>query len=176
MCPRPTNLLGNTAYHQQIRALSLSGTPNLSPRTAFINDLITFITTLQERGHDIILGGDFNEALDDRNSGIMKLATSTNLTDPFLYRFPHHDAFGTYVYGQRRIDSVFVSPSLLPSLTKIGYAPFQYATRSDHRPLIVEFNTKALFGYRTVQNLDSHHRAVRSNDKLTVYRFVTKWY
>lgn len=146
------------------------------PRTAFIQDLRHFISTLQSNGHDIILGGDFNETLDDCNSGILKLVTYNNLTDPFLYRFPHHSTFGTHANGQRRIDSVLITPTLLPSLLKIGYAPFHYSTRSDHRPLLLEFQTRALFGLQHIQIQAAHHRVIRSNDKIMVHRFISRWY
>ena len=141
VCPRPTNILGNTAYHQQVRALSTSGQPDTHPRQAFIRDLESFVQSLQLRGHDIILGGDFNEALSDKNSGILKLVTSLNLTDPFLSKFPQYPAFGTHAQGSRRIDMVFVSPNLLDSIEKIGYAPFLYTKPSDHRPLVIDINT-----------------------------------
>ena len=75
VCPRPTNLLGNTAYHQQQRILHQTGRNDIHPRTAFLHDLKEFISELQDKHHDILLGGDFNEALTDRKSGIHQLAT-----------------------------------------------------------------------------------------------------
>ena len=176
VCPRPTNILGNTAYHQQIRALSAQGRPTQHPRKAFISDLEDFILRLQAKGHDIILGGDFNESLEDRNSGILKLATTTNLTDPFLQRFPHHPPFGTHIMGQRRIDIVLMTPGLLNSLQTIGYAPFQYAKYSDHRPLLMDFDTKILFGYRNNSTQSAQNRIVKTKDKVAVYKFITTWY
>lgn len=144
VCPRPTNIIGNTAYHQQIRALNKAGRHQIHPRHAFITDLINFVAKLQTNGHDIILGGDFNESIEDKNSGLLKLITTTNLTDPFQHRFPHHPTFGTHAMGHRRIDSVLFSPSLLPSLKSIGYAPFQYTKSSDHRPLLFDLDRQIL--------------------------------
>jgi hypothetical protein len=176
VCSRPTNLLGNTAYHQQVRALSAQGRHNLHPRQAFIQDLSAFITSLKEKGHVIVLGGDFNESLEDNNSGILKLITEVNMTDPFLYRFPHHPDFGTHALGRKRIDLIFVTPALLPGITKIGYAPFSYSTDSDHRPILIEFNTGMLFGqgYNSMQNMAL--RQVKSKDKKSVTTFITQWY
>ena len=176
VCPRPTNPIGNTAYHQQVRALSAAGTPDIHPRQAFVRDLITFVTTLQTKRHDIILGGDFNESLEDRNSGILKVITTCNLIDPFLQRFPHHPKFGTHVAGTRRIDYAFISPTLFHSTVRVGYAPFYYAKPSDHRPLFLEFKTSHLFGYRQDQLQSSRNRIVKSTDKPTATRFVSQWY
>lgn len=120
VCPRPTNLIGNTAYHQQQRALNIANRA-LSPRQAFIQDLDHFLTVLRNQGNDIILGGDFNESLEDKHSGILSLITTHQLSDPFLYRFPHHTNFGTHVSGKRRIDYVFVTESILHSVRAIPF-------------------------------------------------------
>ena len=142
VCSRPTNLIGNTAYHQQIRALSAQERHDIHPRQAFIQDLSSFVHRLHTQGHAVILGGDFNESLEDKDSGILKLITTNNLTDPFLYRFPQKSEFGTHVLGKRRIDAVFVTQTLLSSVSRIGYTPFQYSTPSDHRSVMIEFNTR----------------------------------
>lgn len=175
VCPRPTNVLGNTAYHQQVRGLSRTDTPNVHPRQAFIRDLDRHISILQARGHDIILGGDFNESLEDRNSGILRLITSRNLTDPYLYRFPHTPSFGTHIQGQRRIDMVFMSANILSTVQRLGYAPYHFSKPSDHRPLVVELNTQLLFGYK-VTLPSAQNRILKTKDKAAVQQFITQWF
>ena len=71
---------------------------------------------------------------------------------------------------------VFVSPNLLDSLQKIGYAPFMYTKPSDHRPLVIDFNTKSLFGYKNVHLQSMSNRGVKTKDKVTVTKFITEWY
>lgn len=176
VCKRPTNPIGNTAYHQQSRALAVSGRLNTNPRAAFITDLTLFITHLQQCGHDIILGGDFNESLEDKNSGILRLITQTNLSDPFLIKFPHHAPFGTHALGSRRIDAIYISPRLLESMKRIGYPPFQYTTNSDHRPIIIEFAKCSLFGPTTSTIQYTSPRIVQSKDKKNVAKFISHWY
>lgn len=175
VCPRPTNRLGNTAYHQQDRILQQAAR-NMSPRQAFIEDLQGFITHLQSLGHDIILGGDFNESLQDKNSRVLRLATTNHLVDPFLHKFPHHTDFGTHEAGSRRIDLVLVTPSILPCINAIGYAPFEYATHSDHRPLILDLDTTLLFGSSASTPPPKERRVLRSNDKVAVRKYVTILY
>lgn len=55
VCPSPTNIIGNTAYHQQQRALHAQGRYNIHPRKALIHDLEQFIVTLLQRNHDIAI-------------------------------------------------------------------------------------------------------------------------
>jgi exonuclease III len=145
VCVSPTNQIGNTAWHQQKRRLIEQGRED-HPRKAFIDDLIDFIRQLQANNHDIILGGDFNETLDAPASGLLRLATNTHLVDPWDYRFPTHPKFNTQKYGSKRIDSILLTPRLLPAITGLGYAPFDYIIDSDHRATVISFDTKKLFG------------------------------
>jgi hypothetical protein len=175
VCPRPTNLLGNTAYHQQQRLLNAQGRYNMHPRKAFIEDITSLIENFSRQGHDLIIGGDFNESLEDKYSGILHVMTTNNLVDPFLQRFPHHEEFGTHIYGQRRIDIALVTPRLMNSIRLIGYAPFDYATRSDHRPLLIDFHTCTLLG--KIQDIPpTLQRGVRSTDKQSVKIFIDTMY
>ena len=176
VCPRPTNIMGNTAYHQQRRALNAMGESSLHPRQAFIRDLSSFLKILRTKGHDIILGGDFNEALTDKQSGILRLINTHNMLDPFLTRFPHHDTFCTHSMGQKRIGYVFITPDILPSLKKIGYAPFYYSKPSDHRPVLLEFDKFMLFGQRTEPLQTACDWNVKSKDRKTVKAFIHAWY
>ena len=171
VCQNPTNKLGNTAYHQQRRALDQAGRSDVHPRTAFIHDLISTVQDNQRQQHDVMICGDFNEDLDARRSGILRLATTLQLVDPWLHKFPHHVAFGTHDQGTRRIDSILISPRLLPSVQNIGYAPFQHATDSDHRALFVDFHTTTLFGDSIDLIPPVSFRGVKTNDKRAVTSF-----
>lgn len=122
VCTQPTNLIGHTAWHQQRRALDLSHRDE-HPRTAFIKDLSFFLQHLQASDHDIIIGGDWNETLNDSQSGLAKLCLDHALVDPWPARYPTHDEFPTFEFGSRRIDAVLLSRRLIPSTLHIGYSP-----------------------------------------------------
>ncbi len=70
VCKAPTNRIGNTAWHQQ-RALNAAHQDHIHPQKAFIADLLQAIQSLQWQNHDIIVAGDFNETLEDSNSGLL---------------------------------------------------------------------------------------------------------
>lgn len=175
VCQRPTNLLGNTAFHQQQRALHLAGR-DIHPRKAFIEDLHQLLAVFREKNHDIILGGDFNESIHDPNSGVLHLATTFQLVDPFLHRFQHKPEFGTHINGRRRIDLLLVSPGILPGIQSIGYAPFDYSTPSDHRPLLVDITTSVFFGTRPNPIPSAVHRALTTKDTKAVTTYVNHLY
>jgi len=171
VCTAPTNAIGSTAWHQQRRALDATNRHTIHPRTAFIDDLISFISTLQREQHDIIVGGDWNDHLTAPNSSVLRLCTVLNLSDPWLQHYPDHPTFATHERGQHRIDSVLVSHNLLPMVEHIGYSPVGLLASSDHRAIFLKFSIEKLFGSR-VSLVHPNSRHVRSNDKQSVTKFI----
>ena len=173
----PTNTIGNTAWHQQRLALDAAGKHELHPRTAFINDMITFIQELKTTNHDIILGGDFNDTIQRNNSGLLKLIMHTGLVDIWNHRQPTHQTFPTYARGTERIDTVLCTPNMLTHIQKMGYSPFQWITNSDHRGIFLDINYKNLFDDDQPNTiLDYSSRGIRSNDIKRCQLFITQFY
>jgi exonuclease III len=172
VCLNPTNKLGQTAWHQQRRALDLCGNTS-HPRLAFMQDLEAIIQRLQAQKHDIIVGGDWNESIGVPNSRLLKLCTSLDLMDPWLTFYPHHTEFPTFELGVNRIDSILVSRRILPSIERIGYSPVGGIFTTDHRTVMLEFNTKNLFGNATDPLPAMISRGVRTKDLRSVTKFIT---
>ena len=170
------NRQGNTAWHQQRLALDAASRSTEHPRKAFINDLTKVIKTFQELNHDIIIGGDFNETLEDPNSGLLRLATNTNLSDPWYLQHPQHKQFATQEFGSKRIDSILISYRLSGSIRAIGYGPFGQVTNSDHRPLFVDFHSQALFGDDTAVLRPTLFRPFHSRDRQAVTTYIEHMY
>jgi hypothetical protein len=171
VCTHPTNQIGHTAWHQQRRALDLAHRDE-HPRTAFITDISKLLHHLQASNHDIIMGGDWNETIHDSHSGLAKLCLEHDLLDPWLTTYPSHRDFATFEFGNRRIDATLVSRRLLPYITHIGYSPVGLMSNSDHRALMVSFNTKLLFGQTLDQLPAITTRGVRSKDKMSITTFI----
>jgi hypothetical protein len=174
---QPTNAIGNTAWHQQRLALDAHGHHDTHPRTAFINDLITFINSLRQQDHDLIIGGDFNDTISRNNSGILKLIMQTGLVDIWQHRHPSHQPFNTYARGSERIDTALCSPTLLPHIKGIGYSPFQWLTNSDHRAILIDADFNRLFNDDSpLSRLDPSSRHIRSNDSNRCKIFIDQFY
>ena len=60
--------------------------------------------------------------------------------------YPHRADIATYEFGIHRIDSVVMSQSVAHKLKHIGYSPVGLFGHSDHRSLLLEFDTASLFG------------------------------
>lgn len=171
VCKQPTNELGYTAWHQQRRALDLDHRDE-HPRHAFQHDLSRFLEQIQSDGHDVIIGGDWNETILDPHSGIAKLCSKHDLIDPWFKTYPGHPEIATFEFGSRRIDAVLVSRRLYPTIRHIGYSPVGLLTSSDHRALIVEFGKKGIFGSCSEVFPSLNARGVRTKDRQSVTTFV----
>lgn len=135
---------GTTSAAAQQRAILISEqcTTNeasrLHPRMAFIWDLQAFILQIQAAEEDVILVGDFNEDINDPQSGIGELAVRCGLADVFAVRLGTSEIPATYQRGTKRLDYVLATPSLLSRIRAAGYDPFGYRIPSDHRGMYID--------------------------------------
>lgn len=170
----PTNEIGNSAWHQQRLLLDQQNRSDEHPREAFTTDLIQSIKQHQHLLHHIIVGGDFNDTLYTNRSQLLRMANATNLIDPWTFLYPQFESFNTYQRGRSRIDSVFISHDLVDSVRHMGYSPFNWFTTSDHRCLVIDFDTSVLFK-DTINILHQPQlRGIKSNDKQQVNTFITQ--
>ena len=68
----------------------------------------------------IILGGDFNEVIEDPNGGIARLARQCGLTDIIYQLHGAQPRFRTYDRGSTVIDYLFVSEDVIPAVKEAG--------------------------------------------------------
>ena len=92
---------GTSAWSQQ-KALLVEEGRREHPRKAFMQDLEVFIKRYQSKGHDIIVGGDFNETTEESNSGLLGLAVATGLAEPWIIKHPNQEKFRTCQTGKNQ--------------------------------------------------------------------------
>lgn len=134
----------NTVASQQQALMTEANDPATDPRQAFCRDLRFSIQTLQSKGHDIILVGDFNEALGTEPGGITEVAAECNLVDIMSAMHPDLQQPVTYMHGRKRLDYLLTSPRVSEAARLCGYEEFQHRIYSDHRAYFVGFDTQAL--------------------------------
>ena len=176
VCARPTNPTGTTAYHQQESLLRTQGRADSHPRRNFRKDLTAFLKPMKHRQEHIILAGDFNEPMDSGTSNMSKICQDIGLSDVFAIRHPDTPEPATYIRGSRRIDYFLVSASVLPSVEKCGYDPFQYRLTSDHRGMFLDLNTQSLFGNLTQALAAIPSRMIRSKEAKSNTTYITEKY
>ena len=143
----------NTAFIQQQTILRKSGLQSPCPRKECLAELATFIMMAEAKGHEVILSIDANEAVDSYRSALPEFLSQTTLVDTISHAHGEM-APKTYLRGQRRIDFVFASESLLPHLRRSGHLGILDAIPSDHVGIWLEFDGTELFRGAT-ENLGS---------------------
>jgi hypothetical protein len=170
-CAQPMNSEGSTAFHQQQAMARLEHRPNIRPRRNVQHDLRKFILSKIKLQYSIVLGGDFNESLDQPRSAMRELAAACGLTDIWAHRNPG-DEFNTRHPGTKIIHYVLVSPEVVPCVTAVGYFPFTYRGNSDHRSIYVDFDTTQLFGNETTRLANLVQRGLSSKDPFACTTYI----
>ena len=169
----------NTATAQQStmlldESLHQDTTTRITARHAFIRDLSAFIRQRQQENDEIILVGDFNETMENAQSGMLQMATSCTLTDLFTQRLGAANYPPTVKQGSRRVDFALVSPSLVESITQAGYDAYDYrGIFSDHRGFFLDFDTTKLIGFRPTATPGRKLRDFTSKDPDVVRKYIT---
>jgi len=110
------------------------------PRGRIIDDLIAFINSKKDKGHDIVLMIDANETLKERNSGIRHLLDATGLVD-VLAQINDSEIPSTYINAKKRcIDFMLMTPRAAAAVEKMGMLSFNDGILTDHRGIFVDFD------------------------------------
>lgn len=168
----------NTAAAQQTAQLILEHTNSnihhrQNPRQAFRHDLSMFIKQVQTDNEDIILVGDFNDDITSPDSNMQHIATQCGLVDLFSIRLGSPNIPSTYQRGNKRLDYVLVSPSLVPMVTAAGYDPFGYRLPSDHRAMYIDLSTDLLFDHDFPDIVGKPQREFSTSTPGVVKTYVT---
>jgi hypothetical protein len=122
--------------------------------------LHTFLQQWRQEGDEIILTGNFNEALEDETDGISKLCSSFNLVD-LMFSLHESRQIPTYTRGKKRLDYALATSFAASTIVAGGYEPFNHRLARDHRAFFLDFDEAALFGsqspcLRSIQRRNLH--------------------
>ncbi len=173
-CNQPTRLGLSTYHDQQYRLLLQSGKVNPNPREQFLDDIIHQIKTWRLQRKAVLLCMDANDDVSRANphSGIGRIAAETDLMDLHKHKFPATARPATHTCGSLTINICLGSPEFLQAMVKASILPFGQPTHihSDHRTLIVEFDSNMMFGNASRDPLTTQ-RGVYSNTIPIVKQF-----
>jgi hypothetical protein len=151
------------------------------PRHQFIVDLQGWIEHMVERNYQIILGIDANESFTatagnytpvdfslekpiptkGHDGTLATLVRTCGLRDPLLLHHTETPAPPTYDRGHEKIDFLFVSASLIPSVIQTGIFPYNSLFVSDHRPCCIDLDGDTIFKEDTPVIEPPQHRGLR---------------
>ena len=161
-----------TVYAQQYSMNAQNGRLlNPCPLHNFMLDLEIMLQKLIQQDHMIILGGDFNQSLQDYNQEMLRLADKFNLQE-VMAQVHEEDLPSTYTRGHKCIDYVFVSSSITDSVERAGYLAYGEFLSSDHRGLFIDLHTDSLFGFDTPKMAKHTQRDIRSTNPTHVSKYI----
>jgi exonuclease III len=134
-----------TAFQQQRTSLLLEGR-DIPPRKAFLQDFDAYLLSLKPTQSQYVVMGDFNEVVGKTLSGFAAITGRYQLVDILGHFHTLEREVPTYARGTKRLDYVFCSSSLLPTVAQCGAEPFNQHIFSDHRALFVDWHEEILFG------------------------------
>jgi hypothetical protein len=185
----PRSAGDKTVYMQQFRTLlahatSKESTSTPDPHRQFILDMQAWISHLQEQGHSIILCLDSNENLNSMENGrydpleynngsfiqsathsgtVSSMVTTCGLiyTLAYLHPLPYPS---TYAYSKNRLDCIFISRDLAPSIIHSGVLPLYSVFHSDHNAVYLDRDSHLLFGEETHPIQPPRHHSLQLKD------------
>jgi exonuclease III len=176
VCTKSTTQRGRyTAAAQQESLLRQRGKQNPNPRTHFCKDLTTFLKQRRQEGDELILLGDFNEALGDESNGISKICGAIGMVD-IMHSLHDSHQVATYARGRKRLDYALATPRTAKTITYGGYEPFNHRFVSDHRAFFLDFDEAALFGSESPSLPPLHKRDLHAKSPKEVTKYLEAKY
>jgi hypothetical protein len=152
-----------TAIAQQISMLRRDGVNDPNPRKQFRKDLLKCMKKCITDKEEILLVGDFNEALGSDHQGMAKIFRELHLVD-IMSAMHGVQEVSTYARGQERLDYAGGTARVAEACENGGYDPFNLRFYSDHRGFFLDFNTERLLGTIHHPMAPKALRAVKAKD------------
>jgi exonuclease III len=172
----------NTAASQQIsmileESIAAGLTTRLNPREAFTHDLISFVQKRQIEGDHVLIIGDFNETVDDINSGTRQIIDACGLIDLCGRKLGNITHPSTYKRGTRRLDYALSTPDISNAVHNLGYDPFDYrGITSDHRGLYIDIDFDSILGVTASPLAPSQKRDFIADNPNAVTKYIQTKY
>jgi len=105
--------------------------------------------------------------------GIGRLLSETDLIDLHHFKYPHEPRPPTYARGRLTLDFCIGSPEFVNSLVEAAILPFGLPTHltGDHRTLLLDFDSRVLFGNAAPPLYIAQRHGVYSNTIPLVNKF-----
>ncbi|MFN9983469.1 MAG: hypothetical protein ACK53Y_26320, partial [bacterium] len=106
------------------------------------------------------------------DGSIATLVKTCGLCDPLLHHHPDQPPPPTYDRGQDKIDFIFASIALLPSVQRSGIFPYNTIFMSDHRPCYLDIDSSLAFSESTPLMAPPQYRGLQLQDPRPVAAYI----
>ena len=162
-----------TAAAQQQSLLLTEGDKIQDPCAAFSRDILVMLTHYRNDKREILLLGDFNEALGSRPDGMTQVVATLGLVNLMTNRH-NTPPPSTYARGKTCLDYAVATPNVAAALQRSGYEAFKIRLSSDHRGYFFDFDTNLLFGSGTATLAPRSERMLKSANAKQVTAYLLR--
>ena len=170
-----TQTQGSSTYYMQLyRQMQHIEHKHRDVKTWCWEALTEYINEQQESGHDILLSMDLNSDISRQTSHLNSLINKCNLYDPMKHIHPELEYTSTCKTGSKRIDIILVSHTIISSIKNIYYLDYDAITYTDHKPIVINFDTTTLFKSHQTNTILTSVRILNLNNpkKMNVYTYT----
>ena len=170
--PCKPNPNSNNGTYQQHSRFFLQKQITTCPRTQFLTDLYSFLSTCINNGEQIIVMGDFNE--DVTSPPISTFFASLHMRNLLSSIQDNHnlDHQPTFSRGNSTIDGIFATHGILA--TRGGYL-HSHSFDTDHKPIWIDIPLQSVFATTNPPVIPLHRRRLKNEDPRVVNKFNTEY-
>ena len=161
-----------TVRAQQEWMYADQGLPKVNLRDQFVTDICELVSSLHEQGNDVVLMMDANEA-SGIGSGVDRILSGGGLCDAHSLSNDTSPVPATHQRGSKKIDFVMISPRLADAVDAVSILALQDGYLSDHRALVVDFNSSKLFGSTTSAVVSPSKRRLTSTNPRALHAYIS---
>ncbi len=166
-----SQVTSRTARSQQEWMYNDRGMPAVDLRQQFIKDIIRAIISFQNKGHDIVVMMDANEA-SGINSGVDRICYDCSLIDAHSMALTTSRPPPTHQRGSTKIDFILVSTRVATTVRAASILALHDGYTSDHRALIIDLDATLLFGGITSEVIAPNSRRLTSTNPVCVHAYT----
>ena len=165
-------ITSRTVRAQQEWIYADRGHSTVNLRQQFVTDLIVQLRIWKTAGHDLVVMLDANEPAGP-GSAIDRLIYACNLTDAHIKENEDIAPPPTHQRGSQKIDFVLISERLVRAVKARAILPLHDGYLSDHRALLVDFDSRLLFAGPTSEVVAPSSRQLTSTNPKAVAKYTT---
>ncbi|KAL7524524.1 hypothetical protein ACHAWF_002609, partial [Thalassiosira exigua] len=161
-----------TVYTQQHADMRAAGVEDPNPRKQILKDIAELINENRKEGWRPIVMMDANGDTHhdkDLDQDLVDFLEEANLKDPYYDKFPGQ--IRTYLYGNQRLDYIWMDEVYVPAIKAIGYLETHQGALADHPAAYVDFYEDRLFQGVMNRPIPMHSREfiIEQDDKVEVF-------
>ena len=150
-----------TAWAQQYAIARQRGLQHPRPHMDFLNDLEKWLLPKMINGEEVLIALDANEEW-SQAAKIKTFASKLGLIN--IAKKIHDDLPPSRPQSNKTIDFILGTEILLDSVKYLSMTPYDLENLGDHRGIIIDLDSKTLFGCDTNQKVKMPQRKLKTND------------